>query len=239
MPASADDARRSAGRSRPAPSTARASGRARESRERRLEEVRASDVRDVRDLDQAAEDRAAPRARPSRPSSASSRSAMWCSGPGKPTSVSSLLAGRRVGRHVGVVQVAALELARLRARARRGTCGRSSGTCRSRSGTRRRSRARRAPCASRRAASSMREDLVLGEEARERRDAGQREAADDACSANVNGIALRKPPILSRSWTPAIARDHRAGGHEQQRLEEGVRHQVEHAARRRPPRRRP
>ena len=50
----------------------------------------------------------------------------------------------------------------------------------------------------------QREDLVLGEEARERRDARQREAADDH-APYVNGITLRKPDIRLRSWLPPIA----------------------------------
>ncbi len=49
--------------------------------------------------------------------------------------------------------------------------------------------------------------------------------------AYVNGIALRKPPICSSDCSPAIAPMIEPARHEQQRLEEGVGHQVEQPGR--------
>ena len=48
---------------------------------------------------------------------------------------------------------------------------------------------------------------------------------------NVNGSALRKPLIRSSDCSPAIAPMIEPARHEQQRLEERVRHQVEQAGR--------
>ena len=48
--------------------------------------------------------------------------------------------------------------------------------------------------------------------------------------ANVNGIALRKPLHPVERLVARHRADDRAGRHEQQRLEEGVRHQVEERA---------
>ena len=141
-----------------------------------------------------------------------------------------LLAGRRVGRHLGVGEVAVLELARLRARARRRTRGRSSGTCRCRSGTRRRSRAiPRTPKPPPRWSRKPRMSSFESQPENGGTPDSARPPIDEA--ANVNGIALRKPLIRSSDCVAAHRADHRAGRHEQQRLEERVRHQVEQARR--------
>ncbi len=47
----------------------------------------------------------------------------------------------------------------------------------------------------------------------------------------VIGIFCRKPPICSQVLFARQRVDHAAGAEEQQRLEEGVRHDVEHAGR--------
>ena len=78
------------------------------------------------------------------------------------------------------------------------------------------------------AARTQRDDLVLGEEARERRDARQREAADDHAAVGERHH-LAEAGHLVEVLVAAHRGDDRAGGHEEQRLEEGVRHQVEHA----------
>ena len=106
-----------------------------------------------------------------------SRSAMWCSGPGKPTSVSSALAGRRVAGSPWA-RWPRLELARLRDglaeedaehHPERVERGQQRG---------RRSRSRRARCSQPPRFSVNGEDLVLREEAGREREAGQRERAD-------------------------------------------------------------
>ena len=45
----------------------------------------------------------------------------------------------------------------------------------------------------------------------------------------VIGMRLRSPPILRMSCSPREPVDHRAGAHEQQRLEERMRRQMEDA----------
>ena len=138
------------------------------------------------------------------------------------------LAGGRVAAARRVVEVAVLELARLRRPARPRTRGRSSATCRWRSGTRRRSRRRRGSSASRpRSPTTSRISSLEKKPENGGTPASARPPTTK--QPNVNGIALRKPPILSRFCSPRHRADHRAGRHEQQRLEEGVRHEVEQA----------
>ncbi len=70
------------------------------------------------------------------------------------------------------------------------------------------------------------QDLVLGEEAREGRDARQRQAADDEAAVGEGHRAAEAAHPVQRLLAAHRA-DHRARGHEEQRLEERVRHQVE------------
>ena len=74
------------------------------------------------------------------------------------------------------------------------------------------------------------EDLVLREEARGQREGGEREGADDQQRRGE-----RQRPAEAGHQVDVLAvrhsGDHRAGRHEQERLEEGVGHQVEEARR--------
>ena len=147
------------------------------------------------------------------------------------------LAGHRVGRLGRVVEVPVLELLRLRARVageraedhpERVDGGHERADVAGDAEDRRASRRAR----------TRAKDLVLGEEAGEggmpdsarppitmQRERERHRLAEAAHAVEVLDAAHR--------------RDDRAGGHEQQRLEERVRHQVEHARRRRRPTRRP
>ena len=138
-----------------------------------------------------------------------------------------LLARRRVGVDLGVVQVAVLELARLGDRL--APEGAEDHPPRVDRGQERADVAgdveRHVPAAR---APSTSEDLVLGEEARERRDARQRQAADDEAAERER----HRPAEAAHPVEVLLAghrADQRAGRHEEQRLEEGVRHQVEQA----------
>ena len=156
-----------------------------------------------------------------------SRSAMWCSGPGKPTSVSSTspLAGfvwtsawcrwpsssSRASAHRLAVERAEDHPERVDPGQER---ARVAGDVEA-----------PVPAA---AVADEQQDLVLGEEARERRHAGERQAADaHAAERERHRLLEAAHPV-----EVLLARhrgDHRAGGHEEQRLEEGVRHEVKQA----------
>ncbi len=72
------------------------------------------------------------------------------------------------------------------------------------------------------------EDLVLGEEARERREAGEGERADEEAGVGERERLAQAAHAVDVLHA-AHGADHRAGSHEEHRLEEGVRHEVEHA----------
>src|SRR4051812_10162704 len=71
-------------------------------------------------------------------------------------------------------------------------------------------------------------DLVLGEESRERWYAGDGDGADRH-GAEGPGNQFAKSAHVAHVLFAGKSMDHRAGGEEQKRLEEGVRHQVEDA----------
>ena len=73
------------------------------------------------------------------------------------------------------------------------------------------------------------QDLILGEEAGERRDAGEREAADPH-QRGREGQESRAARPSADVLLVVEGVDHDAGPEEQERLEEGVREQVEDAA---------
>ena len=80
------------------------------------------------------------------------------------------------------------------------------------------------------AIADQQQDLVLGEEARERRHAGERQPADHHAAERER----HRLPEAAHLVEVLLARhrgDHRAGGHEEQRLEERVRHEVKEAGR--------
>ena len=137
------------------------------------------------------------------------------------------LAGRRVGRLGRVVEVPVRELLRLRARvAVEGAEDHPERVDRGQERAQVGGHAEeRVPAA---AVELQRDDLVLGPEARERRDARQREAADDHAAVGERHH-LAEAGHAVEVLVAAHRGDHRAGRHEEQRLEEGVRHQVEHA----------
>ena len=201
MPATPSDGAEHAGRRRSARRSARAwSSESANVGSRNVVEH----VVDLRDLHDAADRPPAPRACPSRPSSARSRSAMWCSGPGKPTSVSSTSPVAGLRRHLGVVQVAVLELARLG----HGLApeGAEDHPPRVDGGQERADVAgdveRPLPAAlARRGRAGSRPWR------RSRRTAGSPASARPPMTKQpkVNGIARRKPPIRSRFCSPAIA----------------------------------
>ena len=70
------------------------------------------------------------------------------------------------------------------------------------------------------------DDRVLGVKAGKEWRADERERADPRRNRG-NGHVLRKPAHLAHVLLVVHADDHRACGEEQQRLEEGMRHQVE------------
>ncbi len=157
------------------------------------------------------------------------RSAIAWTGPGKPTSVSSIspLAGF-VG-HLGVVHVACFELARLGdGLAVEGAEDHPEGVD---GGEKRADVAdgiqRPVPAA---ALAGHEQDVVLGEESGERRDPRQGEAADDEAAVGEGHRLLEAAHLLERLLA-GHRPDQRAGGHEEQRLEEGVGHQVKEARR--------
>ena len=79
------------------------------------------------------------------------------------------------------------------------------------------------------------DDRVLREEAGERRDADERERSRSGTTVRVYGQRLAEPAHPADVLLAGERVDDDPGGEEEQRLEEGVRHQVEH---RRPGRRR-
>ena len=197
--------RATAPRTRPEPQQRRRRSRrwTRGVRERRLEE-RVEPRRRSSGPGRCRRRRPGPPARPSRPSSGRLRSAMWCSGPGKPTSVSSTSPVAGLTRRLDVVEVPVLELAGPRATARPRRRGRSSATCRSRSGARRGSRPRRGTSASP-PCSPMTSRISSLEKKPENGGTPDSARPPMTKQPKVNGIALRKPPIRSRLCSPAIA----------------------------------
>ena len=165
---------------------------------------------------------------------ASSRSAMWCSGPGKPTSVSSTSPVPGLSRHSGWREVALLELACLLARVAEERA--EDHPERVDPGQKRPDVAEdpedlEAPAA----VVQVADDVVLGEPAGERRKARTAPGRRSMKQTNVNGIALRKPLIRSSDCSPPIAQMIEPARHEQQRLEERVGHEVEQPGRCRRP----
>ena len=77
------------------------------------------------------------------------------------------------------------------------------------------------------------DDRVLREEAAERRDADERERAREEAPLRERH-ELAEPAHLADVLLAGERVDREAGRHEEQRLEEGVRHEVEHPARVRP-----
>ena len=193
--------------------------------EGRLEEV-LERVGGARDADRAADRSASSASMPMANFIGQERSAMWCSGPGEADVGVLGLAGHRVLR-LGVCDVPALELARLGHRLaeedaedhpERVERGEEGGEVAD-------DRQHHVAAA---ALDREREDLVLREEARHRRHAGQRQRADrerDERERHRLPEAAHAVERLGARHRP----DDRAGAHEQQRLEEGVRHQVEEA----------
>ena len=158
-----------------------------------------------------------------------SRSAMWCSGPGKPTSVSSFSPRQRV-LGLGVGEVALLELARLRHRLApedpeddpEGVEGGQEGARGSRR-SRRSSRSRRGGRRRRGSRPWRRTRTCPGKAASAR--------APMIISVEVNGMRPAQAAHPVDVLGPGHRRDHRAGRHEQERLEEGVGHQMEEPGR--------
>ena len=157
----------------------------------------------------------------------SARSAMWCSGPGKPTSVSS------TSPLAGLVDLARGAGGRARARGLRARLAAERAEDHPPRVDRGHERADVAddvedpvPAAALGLSTSRISSLEKNPE-----NGGTPASARPPMTKqpNVNGIALRKPRMLVEVLVAAHRADQRAGGHEQQRLEEGVRHQVEHA----------
>ena len=77
------------------------------------------------------------------------------------------------------------------------------------------------------------QDLVLAEEARERRHAGDRQRAEHHGRVGDRDVIFLSPPILRMSCSPPMPWMTASAAEKEQRLEEGVRHEVEDARRER------
>ena len=160
----------------------------------------------------------------------SARSAIACAGPGKPTSVSSSSPVAGLRGTSAWCRWPRFELARLRHRlAVEGAEDHAERVDRGQQRARR-SRPRTAPSASRRARAVTSRMSSLEKKPENGGIARQREAADDEAAVGERHRLAEAAHPVQRLLAGHRA-DQRAGGHEQQRLEERVGHQVEQAGR--------